>query len=149
MIKYSLKCSDNHDYEAWFASSSAYDALASAGQLQCPVCGTANVSKALMAPNIPARRNNRTEPVAAASPAAAPVDEAQREAVKMMRKLREFVEKNSDYVGPRFADEARKIHNEEVEARSIHGEASRDELIELSDDGIEFFPMPVLPEDHN
>lgn len=152
MIKYSLKCSENHNYEAWFANSGAYDALARAGELRCPVCGTSNVTKALMAPNIPTRQNKQqTAPAMAstASAASTPVDTTQSEAIEVMRKLRNFVKDNSDYVGPRFAEEARKIHYEETETRSIYGEASGEELSELHDDGIGFYPLPVLPEDHN
>ncbi|MBX2806796.1 MAG: DUF1178 family protein [Hyphomicrobiales bacterium] len=156
MIKYSLKCSDGHQYEAWFASSAAYEALAKAGELQCPVCGTSDIGKALMTPGIPVRQNSRdTAPAVAQKPqpqtVAAPANSAQQqaEAVKVLRKLREIVETNSDYVGPKFAEEARKIHYEEAEARSIYGEASHEELTELDEDGISFYPLPVLPEDHN
>jgi hypothetical protein len=162
MIKYTLKCSDGHQHEAWFANSSAYDELARKGQLQCPVCGTSDVGKALMTPGIPSRQNKQETPAASSSapqsqasaPAvaattAAPGGTPQSEAIKMMRKLRDFVKENSEYVGPKFADEARKIHYEETEARSVYGEASKDELTELSEEGINFYPLPVLPEDHN
>lgn len=71
------------------------------------------------------------------------------EAIEMLRKLRDFVKDNSEYVGSKFAEEARKIHHEETEARSIYGEASGDELLELHEEGIDFYPLPVLPEDHN
>ena len=154
MIKYTLKCSGGHQYESWFAGSAAYDALASSGELECPVCGTSEVGKALMTPGIPARQNKQAaapatpqQPQTVAAPA--PDGTPQAEAVKMMRKLRELVEANSDYVGPKFAEEARKIHYEESDARSIYGEASKDELAELHEDGISFYPLPALPEDHN
>lgn len=154
MIKYTLKCSAGHQHETWFANSAAYDALAREGKLQCPVCGTSDVSKALMAPNIPARQNKRETQVAVPDTpqkvtTPAPGGAPQSEAIEMLRKLRDFVKENSEYVGPKFAEEARKIHHEETEARSIYGEASGDELTELHEDGIEFYPMPVLPEDHN
>jgi hypothetical protein len=164
MIKYTLRCSDGHQHEAWFANSSAYDELAGKGQLQCPVCGTSDVGKALMTPGIPMRQNKQETPAASpASPAApqpqppapavattaTPGGTPQSEAIKMMRKLREFVKENSEYVGPKFAQEARKIHYEESETRSVYGEASKEELTELSEEGINFYPLPVLPEDHN
>ena len=66
-----------------------------------------------------------------------------------MRKLRAEVESKSEYVGSRFSEEARKIHYEETPARGIHGEATAEEAKSLSDEGIEFFPLPVLPEDRN
>lgn len=154
MIKYTLKCSGGHQYDTWFANSSAYDALASKGQLQCPVCGTSDVSKALMTPSIPARQNKReTQPVDSEQSQKATSSAAsgtlQSEAVEIMRKLRDFVKENSEYVGPKFAEEARKIHHEETEVRSIYGEASGDDLTELHEEGIDFYPLPVLPEDHN
>lgn len=154
MIKYTLKCSGGHQYDTWFANSSAYDALASKGQLQCPVCGTSDVSKALMTPSIPARQNRReTQPVDSEQSQKATSSAAsgtlQSEAVEIMRKLRDFVKENSEYVGPKFAEEARKIHHEETEVRSIYGEASGDDLTELHEEGIDFYPLPVLPEDHN
>jgi hypothetical protein len=71
------------------------------------------------------------------------------EAVQFMRELKTFIEKNTDDVGPRFAEEALKIHYEEADARSIRGEATRDELQELRDEGVEVFPLPILPDDHN
>jgi hypothetical protein len=161
MIKYTLKCSDGHQHEAWFANSSAYDELATKRQLQCPVCGTSDVGKALMTPGIPMRQNKQETPTAspaaaqplAPAPAvattAAPGGTPQSEAIKMMRKLREFVKENSEYVGPKFAEEARKIHYEDSETRSVYGEASKEELTELSEEGINFYPLPLLPEDHN
>ncbi|HKJ62348.1 MAG TPA: DUF1178 family protein [Hyphomicrobiales bacterium] len=153
MIKYTLKCAGGHQYETWFASSSAYDALSSKGQLQCPVCGTSDVGKALMTPNVSARQNKReTHPAASPQPktvtTSAEGETPQTEAIEMMRKLRDFVKENSEYVGPKFAEEARKIHYEEAETRSIYGEASGDELTDLHDEGIGFYPLPVLPEDH-
>lgn len=158
MIKYTLKCSDGHQHEAWFASSSAYDELVRKRQLQCPVCGTSDVGKALMTPGIPTRQNKRETAVASPSALQAPMPSVataaapggpQSEAIQMMRKLREFVKANSEYVGPRFAEEARKIHYEESDNRSVYGEASREELSELREEGINFYPLPVLPEDHN
>ena len=149
MIRYSLKCANGHRYDAWFASSAAYDALAKAGQLQCPECGVSDVAKALMAPNISTVRRKDKQPERAPAAAPSQANPAQQEAVRMMRHLRAFIEKNSEYVGPRFAEEARSIHLEESDARSIYGEASPEDLAELREEGIEFFPMPVLPEDHN
>lgn len=143
MIKYSLKCEGRHEFEAWFSSSAAYDRQAEARQVLCPVCGTAEVGKALMAPNVVSSR--RSEPLAKP----APTNTEQAEAVQPMRKLKKFVEQNSDYVGPRFAEEARKIHYEETEARSIYGEASQGEVERLLDDGVEFYPLPNVPEDQN
>jgi hypothetical protein len=143
MIKYSLKCANAHEFEAWFANSSAYDRQSAARQVLCPHCGSEQVEKALMAPNILASQQKDKAP-ASAEPTA-----AQLEALALLRKLREHVQENSEYVGPRFAEEALKIHHDEVEARSIYGEASEPEVKVLRDEGVEFYPLPVLPEDQN
>jgi hypothetical protein len=156
MILYRLKCKKGHEFEAWFAGSAAYDKQAKRGQLSCPKCGSTQVAKAPMAPRIAKRgKSKRIEaPVEKPAEAAKPVPETHRvaahgELVSAMRKLRAEIEKKSEYVGPRFPEEARKIHYEEAPARGIHGEATADEAKALSEEGIEFFPLPILPEDRN
>jgi hypothetical protein len=168
MIRYRLKCEKRHEFEAWFASSAAFDRQAKRGQIACPRCGTAKVHKSLMAPNIikgvkRARIEKRAEksaeqaaaqpPAAAQQPAPPPAEThrlaAHGELAKAMRKLRAEIEAKSEYVGPRFPEEARKIHYEEAPQRGIYGEATREEAQALSEEGIEFFPLPPLPEDHN
>jgi hypothetical protein len=125
----------------------------------CPVCGSANVEKAIMAPRIARSRSRRPAPstdVATEQPPAAPpprsqhmLNGEQRKLLGTMRKLRDEMLAQSDYVGPRFAEEARRIHNEEVPARGIHGEATPDEVAELKEEGVKIYPVPVLPDDHN
>ena len=168
MIRYRLKCEKRHEFEAWFASSAAFDRQAKRGQIACPRCGTAKVHKSLMAPNIiKGVKRARSEKVAAEAPeqiageqpAAQPAPPsvpaethrlaAHGELAKVMRKLRAEIEAKAEYVGPRFSEEARKIHYEEAPARGIYGEATREEAQALSEEGIEFFPLPSLPEDHN
>jgi hypothetical protein len=156
MILYRLKCKKRHEFEAWFANSAAYDKQAKRGQLSCPKCGSTQVAKAPMAPRIAkGGKSKRIEkPVEKPAEAAKQVPETHRvaahgELVSAMRKLRTEIEKKSEYVGPRFPEEARKIHYEEVPARGIHGEATADEAKALSEEGIEFFPLPILPEDRN
>ena len=143
MIKFSLICAERHEFEAWFANSSAFDSQAKARQLFCPVCGIDRVEKALMAPNILSGQNSQL----VAKPSAE--DGGKGEILTLMRKLRDLVEQNSEYVGPRFAEEALKIHHEEQDARSIYGEASQREINHLREEGVEFYPLPTLPEDQN
>ena len=152
MILYSLKCKKGHEFEAWFASSGAFDTQEKRGQLSCPVCATNKVGKALMAPRV-AKPASRPRP-ARTGEAPQQRGETQRlaahgELASAMRKLRAEVEANSEYVGPRFCEEARKIHHEEAPARGIHGEATAEEAKALREEGIEFFPLPVLPEERN
>lgn len=155
MIRYQLNCKKGHKFEGWFASSDAFDRQAEKGSLACPTCGSKNVTKSLMAPRIAkGSKSKRSKAEQTAPPEApgAPATQrvaAHRELAQAMRKLRAEIESKSEYVGTRFPEEARKIHYEETPARGIHGEATLDEAKALSDEGIEFFPLPALPEDHN
>ncbi len=148
MIKYRLQCKDGHEFEGWFSNSLAFDKQAKRGLIACPDCGATKVSKALMAPSVATRSRNREEappPVPAA--ATSPPMPVPKEFIDMMRRVRKQVESTAEYVGPRFAEEARKIHYEESEARGIYGEASLAEAKELHEEGIEVLPLPRLPED--
>lgn len=159
MIKYSLQCQKGHGFDAWFTNSAACEKQLKRGLVACPSCGGSKVEKTLMAPNISPRTRKKggggggntmpaDDPVPAASPAAMP-PQVPREMLELMRKVRDEVVAKADYVGPRFADEARKIHHEEAPARGIYGEATADEAKALIEDGVEFYPLPRLPEDNN
>jgi hypothetical protein len=154
MIRYRLKCRKGHEFDAWFANGTAYEKQAKAKLLCCAKCGNTQVSKALMAPKVAKRSAKASAAKEPAKPREAPKPETHRlaahgELMAAMRKLRAEIEAKSEYVGPRFSDEARKIHYEEAPPRGIHGEATADEAKALSEEGIEFFPLPILPEDHN
>ena len=131
MILFDLRCKDGHGFEAWFRDSAAYDDQAAAGDLACPVCGSAQVSKALMAPAVISR------PKIDAGQAA--------EMMRVWRGVQHHIEKNFDHVGPKFAEEARKIHYGEVDPRGIYGEATTEESHELAEEGIEFGRIPWVP----
>lgn len=131
MIRFSLRCERDHGFESWFASNAAYDGLAKAGQLTCPVCGSAKVEKALMAPAV----------AASDAPEAAPPDRM----AGMLAAWRKQVEENSDYVGVEFAREARAIHEGLAPERPIWGEARPAEAKALIEDGIPVAPLPFLP----
>jgi hypothetical protein len=135
MIVFDLKCAKEHVFEVWFRDTRTFERQARKGEVVCPVCGDTTVEKALMAPNISSSRKKE---------AAAETIRA----VKAMRALAEIkghVEQNFDYVGPGFAEEARKIHHGETEKRDIYGEASEQDARELTDEGIEFGRIPWLP----
>lgn len=148
MIIYKLQCHKGHEFEGWFNSIAAYDRQAKRGLVECPHCGSVKVEKAVMAPRVKASKDEPTR-VPVANPEAAKKAATKQEMIELMRKLRAEIEKNSDYVGPKFAEEARKIHYEEAEARGIHGEATPNEARELLEEGIEVYPLPELPEDKN
>ncbi len=165
MIQYSLICENSHEFDAWFRSASAFDEQVEAGVVTCPVCAVSRVSKALMAPALTKKSNSSGPELAAGE-----VDGGGRESGKpgsgqsvalssghpdqarlrkVMRTLREKITTEADYVGENFATEARKIHENEAEARSIYGEATPEETASLLEDGIDILPLPILPEEQN
>jgi hypothetical protein len=159
MIRYTLVCERQHDFESWFANSAAYDKQAKRGLVACPICGSSKVEKAIMAPRL-ARSGKRIDvppaPPAAPVPAApdtpapvAMVSPQERELRGKLKELRDHLTKNAENVGRKFPDEARKMHYGEIEHRSIYGEASAQEAKDLHEEGVEFHPLPTLPDEHN
>jgi hypothetical protein len=173
MIRYRLQCPDDHQFDAWFANSAAYDTQAKRGLVSCAVCGATRIEKALMAPNVGTKGNKKADKarkspgkptdvtapteateIAATNSVALTGEAAKRAAVArelmaLMRKVRAEVEAKADYVGPNFAEEARKIHYDEAPNRGIYGEATKRVVVELLDEGIDIMPLPDVPEDRN
>jgi hypothetical protein len=152
MIKFSLVCQDGHEFEGWFKSGAAYEKQAARAEIVCPTCGSTSVDKAIMAPAVNTRASEKANAAPVPPAPAAPLSNAQfppAELQQMMRRIREEVHAKAEYVGGRFAEEARRIHFDESPARGIYGEASAEEAKELAEDGIPFFPLPPLPEDRN
>lgn len=151
MIRYQLQCDADHTFEAWFGNSSAYDKQVKRALVACPQCGSTKVDKCIMAPNIGTKGNKKadTQIIKAANNDAAEQSPSYAELRALMRRMRKEVEKNAEYVGPNFAEEARKIHYDEAEARGIYGEATMEEAKSLHDEGVEFLPLPPLPEEQN
>src|SRR5215468_10951307 len=163
MIRYALNCDQGHNFESWFANSSAFDKQAKRGLVTCPICCSAKIEKAIMAPSLAANLGHSgtadpRPPTPPAPPQPAPIppktpvammSAAERELRHKLKELRDHITKNAHYVGPRFPEEARKIHYGEAEHRSIYGEASPEEAKQLHEEGIEFHPLPVLPDDKN
>ncbi len=140
MIRYSLVCAKGHEFEAWFASSDAYDTQLAQGHLSCAVCGSSKVEKMLMAPAI-SRKSKSTDDMPVSDKGEAL--KAARELAAFMEKIRSHVEANAEYVGDRFAEEARAIHNKESEIREIYGEATLEEARDLIEEGVAVAPIPV------
>ena len=130
MILYALNCAAGHAFEGWFPGSAAFDTQSAAGQIACPTCGDVTIARALMAPAI-ARASAPTKP----TPPPA-------EIVAALQKLRASVEKNCDYVGTAFADQARQMHHGTVEARGIYGETTQAEAEALHEEGVEVTRVP-------
>ena len=161
MIRYSLICEKQHDFEIWFKNSADYDKQQKRGLVTCPACGSAKVEKALMAPSL--GRGARKGALAPAPEIAPPAPEApaetktpvamvspqEREFRAKLKELREHLTKNAENVGGKFPEEARKMHYGEKQHRSIYGEASPQEAKELLDEGVELHPLPVLPDERN
>ncbi|PZQ85673.1 MAG: DUF1178 domain-containing protein [Ancylobacter novellus] len=156
MMLYRLHCARDHDFESWFRDSAAYDDQKARGLVTCPVCGSAEVEKAIMAPSL-GRGTREVDVPVAASPAPAasgaqPVAlmaEKEQQLRAMLKAVREHVVANSDYVGDDFARLARRMHEGDEEQRAIHGEATSEEVRALIDDEIEVLPLPVLPDERN
>ena len=141
MIRFSLHCDNAHEFEGWFRSSDDYETQRKRGFVECPDCASRNVDKALMAPALSTARKQEKMALA--------MGDHQRRVLAEMKALTEKMKEGADYVGDKFAEEARKIHYGETEARGIYGEASIDEVKGLAEDGVPFLPIPVLPEDRN
>ena len=163
MIRYALRCERDHEFESWFQSSSGYDQQVKRKLVTCPACGSAKVEKAIMAPRL-ARTDKPREllpapmPVPASSPTppvpepkapVAMISPQEQEFRQKLKALRDHLVQNAEHVGPRFPEEARKMHYGEIEHRSIYGEATSDQAKELHEEGIEFHPLPVLPDERN
>jgi len=153
VILYNLVCERRHEFESWFPSSAAYDKQAKRGLISCPSCGSAKVEKAIMAPRLARKDKSRSvapaEETAQASSPVAMLSPQEQEFRKKLKELREHLTANADNVGKKFPEEARKMHYGEVEHRSIYGEATAQDAKALHEEGIEFHPLPVLPDERN
>ncbi|MGB3418223.1 MAG: DUF1178 family protein [Mesorhizobium sp.] len=141
MIRFSLVCDNAHEFEGWFRNNDDFDTQVKRGFVDCPACGSHKVGKALMAPAVSTARGR--EKVALA------MGEEQRKALSQLKAMAEKIRENADYVGDKFAEEARKIHFGETDPRGIYGEATPEEAKGLAEDGVSFMPIPVFPEDRN
>jgi hypothetical protein len=154
MIHYQVQCALGHGFDGWFRDSAAFDVQAGRGLVECPTCGNTDVRRALMTPSVP--RKGRAVVVPAADSAVPPETPAQTAVAvpgeripdhirAMLQRVRAEVEKNCDYVGDQFADEARRIHRGESEARGIYGETTPDQAQALAEEGIEVSRIPWVP----
>jgi hypothetical protein len=150
MIVFNLQCAKKHQFESWFKDSAAFERQAKRSLVECPYCGSNKVEKALMAPRLSGTKKTRKRgDVPENLPAALGPDAATAKAAELhrqMAELRQHIEKNFDPVGDKFAEEARKIHYGETEKRNIYGQTSAQEAQELLDEGIEFAPVPWVPD---
>ena len=137
MIRYALLCEDDHDFEGWFGSSADYDDQHASGLLECPMCGSKAVRKAIMAPAVSGTK--------AQTPVQGPPPQVQEMMMQAAQAVRRHVEDNFDYVGDAFAREARAIHEGKAEERGIYGQATPKEVRELVEDGVPVAPLPPEP----
>lgn len=148
MIHYQVSCSAEHEFDGWFLSGASFEEQAAAGFIECPICGDSKVKRALMKPSVPRKRGDEPRPAnrtitPAGEPAAVAAGGQMPDHMRaMLQKLRAEVERNCDYVGPDFAEEARKIHRGESERRGIYGETTPDQAESLADEGIEVGRIP-------
>ena len=163
MIRYALTCDKGHAFESWFQNSAAYDTQVKRRLVSCPDVrlhqdrkddhGAAGIGSEKRGDAPAPQTSTEPPPSPAATPEApapvAMVSPQEREFRKKLKELRDHLTKNADYVGQKFPEEARKMHYGEIEHRSIFGEASPDQAKELHEEGIEFHPLPVLPDERN
>jgi len=156
MIHYQLQCEAGHQFDGWFRDSATFDAQAGKGLIECPVCGTVEVSRAMMAPAVAKRAVERPRPAAPSpepsGPAPTPATRTGDVAKPMpdqlraaLQRLRAEVEARCDHVGERFAEEARRIHRGESEARAIYGDATEEQAERLAEEGVSFARLPWVP----
>ncbi len=137
MIRYSLKCGAGHGFDSWFQSADAYSALRDTAMLTCPICGSAEIDKGLMAPAVrPARATQPTKPNLAT-----PGTEVEA----ALAALKKQIEENSEYVGLNFAAEARRMHDGDTPERAIYGEAKPEDARQMIEDGLPVAPLPFVP----
>jgi len=142
LIRYSLRCENAHEFEGWFSESADFDRQVASGFLTCPSCNSASISKLLMAPSVStARKKDEIQTLA--------MDTMRRDAFQKLKEAVATIKANSEDVGTRFPEEARKIHYGESDARGIIGQTTADEAQALLDEGIEIAALPVLPDDVN
>ena len=137
MIKYALACNRGHTFEGWFSSSADYDGQAAQGLVDCPLCGSKQVDKQIMAPTVAGTKAQRA--------AAEPAPQTQEMMMEALGQVRQYVEDNFDDVGDAFATEARAIHEGRAEDRGIYGQATPTEVRDLVEDGIRVAPLPAPP----
>ena len=152
MIRYTLRCAEGHQFDSWFQSAEAFEALEGRGMLSCSVCGGSKVEKAMMAPGVATKATKDSKPEAAPGPVAErppSLSEPAHPLEHAIKAMRRHVEENSTYVGGNFAREARAIHLGEAPDRLIHGEANAEEAKSLIDDGVPVMPLPFLPKNRS
>lgn len=150
MIKFTLQCRDGHEFEGWFQNGAAYDAQVASAQIACPHCGSHSIDKAIMAPAVARRAADvATSPNSIVRQTEYPANAPLHALHRRLRELRDEIHSKAEYVGGRFAEEARRIHFEESPPRDIYGETSSEEARELAEEGIPFLPVPRVPEDLN
>ncbi len=131
MIQYALKCNNDHTFNSWFQSAAAFDKLIAAKLITCEFCGSTHVDKAIMAPRVTSSKNAKGK-----------LTSSNENHIEDVRKK---VEETSEYVGKKFATEARSMHLGDTKERSIYGEAKLEDAKKLIDDGIPIIPLPFMP----
>jgi hypothetical protein len=147
MILFTLRCDAGHEIEAWFRDNAAYKRQHARGEIACPECGSTAIDKAPMAPRLGKSRRDDAPPAlpAVAAPETPDRPPTPAELRRGLQQMRKYIETNLEHVGPRFAEEARKIHKGEAKSRGIYGEATDAESEALADDGIDVARIPWVP----
>lgn len=153
MIHYQLRCGQSHGFDGWFNDSASFEKQAKRGLIECPECGGTDIERALMAPAL-ARRQALPAPTETPSPPAeanvaapekATAGRLPAQMLAVLQRMRAEVEKNCDYVGPKFADQARAMHRGEIEPKGIYGETTDEQAESLAEEGVTVSKIPWVP----
>ncbi|WP_341760117.1 DUF1178 family protein [Candidatus Endowatersipora endosymbiont of Watersipora subatra] len=142
MIRFSLTCALDHISDGWFSSSEDFEKQKSLGLIACPICNSINIEKSLMTPQVSKSSNHKTQSLSLEH-------SVRKELISHMRKIRDKITENADYVGDKFPEEARKIHYGESEERSIYGQVGKEDAETLIKEGVHIMPLPIIPDDAN
>ncbi len=141
MIKYNLKCENDHEFESWFSNSEEFDKLNKKNLLECIFCSSKKINKSIMAPMISNSKNKNDEKIQM-------VGKDFRKEKKKLLNLRKFIEKNFDYVGKDFSKKVREVYYDKKSKKAIYGTTTPEEREELAEEGIDLFSIPWVNKDN-
>ena len=137
MIKYNLKCNNDHEFESWFSNSNEFDKLNKKGLLDCIYCSSKKIKKSIMAPMIKNPKNNSDK-----------IDLNLKNEKNKLFQIREYIENNFDYVGKDFSRKVREVYYDQKSKKAIYGTATYKERVELAEEGIELLSIPWIKKDN-
>ena len=140
MIKYNLKCENNHDFESWFSSSDEFDNLNKKKLLECIYCSSKNIKKSIMAPMVSLVNDKKNELNS--------IENILKDEKNKLLKLRNYVEKNFEFVGDNFSKKVREVYYDKKNKKTFYGTTTPEERVELENEGIDLLTIPWVNKDN-